>query len=86
MEQLLCKYWCKSSSNNKRGIQWKKWNKLAIHKSKGCVGFRNLRYFNLCLLSKQGWKLQTHPDSVVGRIFKARYFASGDYLNDEFRE
>lgn len=83
MEQLMCKYWWQSSSKNSKGIHWKRWDKLTTHKSKGGMGFRNLRDFNLCLLSKQGWRLQCHPESLVGRIFKARYYASGDYLNAE---
>lgn len=83
MKQLMCKYWWKSSSKNSKGIHWKSWNKLTIHKSKGGTGFKNLRDFNLCLLSKQGWRLQCYPESLVARIFKVRYYASDDYLNAE---
>lgn len=59
------------------------WNKLTVHKSKGGMGFRNLRDFNLCLLGKQGWRLQSLPDSLVGRIFKARYYRTGEFLTAE---
>uniref|UniRef100_A0A803P3J7 Reverse transcriptase n=1 Tax=Cannabis sativa TaxID=3483 RepID=A0A803P3J7_CANSA len=38
MEQLMCKFWWRSSKNNK-GIHWKKWDDLAVHKSKGGMEF-----------------------------------------------
>jgi len=44
------------------------------------MGFKDLSAFNLAMLGKQGWKFITEPDSLVARIFKARYFPSGSYL------
>jgi len=44
------------------------------------MGFKDLSAFNLVMLGKQGWKFITEPDSLVARIFKARYFPSGSYL------
>ncbi|XP_074374218.1 putative mitochondrial protein AtMg00310 [Apium graveolens] len=64
MEQLMCKYWWSSGSKNCRGIHRKGWKKLIVHKSNGGMRFRNLREFNLCLLGKQGWRLQSQPDSL----------------------
>ncbi|KAM6544107.1 hypothetical protein CsatB_008554 [Cannabis sativa] len=83
MEQLMCKYWWKSSSQNNKGIHWKSWDKLKIHKSKGGMGFRDLHDFNLSLLSKQGWRLLCKPHTLVGRLFQARYFAGKDFLRAE---
>lgn len=73
MEQLMCKYWWNSSSQSNHGIHWKSWKGLSVHKSKGGMGFRSLRDFNLCLLGKQGWRLQSQPETLVSRIFRARY-------------
>ncbi|KAH9648318.1 reverse transcriptase domain-containing protein [Citrus sinensis] len=33
-----------------------------------------LHYFNIAMLGKQGWRLLFHPDSLVARILKARYY------------
>jgi hypothetical protein len=56
------------------------WERLSVHKSHGGMGFKDLTAFNLPMLGKQGWKLQTDSDSLVSRIFKARYFPHGTYL------
>jgi hypothetical protein len=56
------------------------WERLSVHKSHGGMGFKDLTVFNLAMLGKQGWKLQTDADSLVSRIFKARYFPHGTYL------
>uniref|UniRef100_A0A803PRX8 Reverse transcriptase zinc-binding domain-containing protein n=1 Tax=Cannabis sativa TaxID=3483 RepID=A0A803PRX8_CANSA len=42
-----------------------------------------LRDFNLAMLSKQGWRLLFRHDSMVGKVFKARYYPQGDYLSAE---
>lgn len=44
------------------------------------MGFRSLRDFNLALLAKQGWRLLCNPDYLVGRIFRARYYPNGNFL------
>ncbi|XP_060959224.1 uncharacterized protein LOC115699974 [Cannabis sativa] len=83
MEQLMYKFWWQASTKNNKGIHWKSWDRLTEHKSKGGMGFRNLRDFNISLLSKQGWRLLCQPHSLVGRIFKARYYKNGDFLSAE---
>uniref|UniRef100_A0A803PA05 RNase H type-1 domain-containing protein n=1 Tax=Cannabis sativa TaxID=3483 RepID=A0A803PA05_CANSA len=47
------------------------------------MGFRNLRSFNLALLEKQGWRLLTKPDTLVSRIFKARYYPQGFFFTSD---
>lgn len=44
------------------------------------MGFDNLCDFNLAMFYKQGWRLLTHVDSLVGRIFKARYYPNGFFI------
>lgn len=47
----------------------------------GGIGFRHLHEFNIALLEKQGWRLIKHPNSLVAKIYKARYYSEGGFLN-----
>jgi hypothetical protein len=48
---------------------------MGASKNKGGLGFRDLTLFNKALLAKQLWRLSQQPDSLVARIFKAKYYA-----------
>lgn len=54
---------------------------MTTSKEYGGMGFRDLYGFNLALLGKQCWNFMARPQSLVARIFKARYFPSTDFLN-----
>jgi len=43
---------------------------LCHHKKQGGMGFKDLRVFNEALLAKQGWRLLTHPNSLVAPCLK----------------
>lgn len=45
------------------------------------MGFKQLKQFNLTLLAKQGWRLQSGRDSQVYRVFKAKYFPNSDFVH-----
>lgn len=47
---------------------------------KGGKVFQNLKTFNKAFLSKQGWRLQTHPKSLFYRAFKAKYFSDCNFV------
>nr|XP_023915006.1 uncharacterized protein LOC112026546 [Quercus suber] len=47
------------------------------------MGFRNLQAFNLAMLDKQGWRILTNPNSLMARVFKAKYFPHDDVLNSK---
>lgn len=57
------------------------WDRMTKHKDVGGLGFRQFRDFNLAKLGKQGWRFMNNPDSLVSRLYKARYFADSDFLN-----
>ncbi|XP_024043004.1 uncharacterized protein LOC112099765 [Citrus clementina] len=51
-----------------------KWDLLCKPKTNGGIGLKNLHDFNVAMLGKQVWKLLTNLKSLIGQIFKARYF------------
>ena len=56
------------------------WEKLCSLKVDGEMGFRDLKAFNLALLAKQGWRILKNSDSLVYKVFKAKYFAETTFL------
>ncbi|CAD6223899.1 unnamed protein product [Miscanthus lutarioriparius] len=71
MRAAVANYWWGSSADN-RHMHWMSWERLNQPKSKGGMGFRDLRSFNLAMLGKQGWRLITRPDSLCARVLKGR--------------
>ena len=56
---------------------------MCLPKDKGGMGFRDLKSFNLALLAKQGWRLQTNSSSFFSQVCKAKYFLNGDFVDVE---
>ncbi|XP_060963958.1 uncharacterized protein LOC115723947 [Cannabis sativa] len=85
LEKMMASFWWKSnnSSGSGSGIIWMNWDRMTKHKLEGGMGFRCLRDFNLAMLGKQGWRLLFRHDSIVGKVFKARYYPQGDFLSAE---
>ncbi|CAH9072880.1 unnamed protein product [Cuscuta epithymum] len=79
IEVLMNGFWWQGKSG--RGIRWKAWDFLSQPKNCGGMGFRRLHEFNLAMLAKQAWRLFSNPDSLVGKVYKARYYPSGDFLS-----
>ncbi|GAA0170141.1 hypothetical protein LIER_40897 [Lithospermum erythrorhizon] len=65
----------------KKSIHWADWRKLCNTTANGGLGFRDLRVFNLALLSKKVWRPITDPDSQLANIYKAKYFPQGTFWN-----
>ncbi|KAM6569605.1 hypothetical protein CsatB_017590 [Cannabis sativa] len=81
LEGLMSKFWWKSqASSTSKGVSWMSWKRLCRHKYEGGIRFRDLRNYNLAFLGKQGWRLLNNENSLVSRIYKARYYPSGSYL------
>lgn len=74
LEIIYNNYWCRSSSREGRGLNWLSWNNISMSKTKGGLGFRSLYGFNIALLGKHYWNFMNNPQSLVSRVFKARYF------------
>ncbi|XP_073291141.1 uncharacterized mitochondrial protein AtMg00310-like [Primulina huaijiensis] len=66
--------------NGRKRMHWKTWKALCKPKCLGGMGFRELESFNKALLAKQIWRIMIHPESLVARVLKARYFKHKDIL------
>jgi len=47
------------------------------------MGFKDLVAFNVAMLGKQGWRFQTEPDSLVAKVFKAKYYPNSNFLGSK---
>ena len=66
---------------DERKSAWLSWEKMCLPEERGEMGFQDLRLFNLALLSKQGWRLQTDPSSLFYRVHQAKYFPNYDFVD-----
>lgn len=52
-----------------------------MRKSDGGMGFRSVRDINVALLGSQAWRPLMFPDSLVSKVYQARYYPNGTFLN-----
>ncbi|GAU45967.1 hypothetical protein TSUD_194140 [Trifolium subterraneum] len=82
MERMMNSFWWGGGTNNK-GIRWLAWDGMTHPKAQGGMGFRDLHTFNLALITKQGWNMMTKPNSLVAKLFKARYFPNSSLFESK---
>jgi hypothetical protein len=73
INSLMQKFWWGHQSNESK-IHWMSWSRMGLPKEKGGMGFRDLICFNRALLAKQSWRLFHSPDTLIGKIMKAKYY------------
>ena len=54
-------------------------------KNEGGMGFKELRKFNNAMLAKQVWRLVHDKQSLFYRVFKAKFFPSGDIFSAQVK-
>jgi len=67
LEKLICDFWW-GSTTDRKNMHWIRWSNLCKAKKEGGLGFRDLRAFNLALLAKQIWRIQTHNESLMAKV------------------
>ena len=80
LERMMNSFWWGRDLEKKKGICWTSWDNLCRYKKEGGLSFRNLHNFNLALIAKQTWRLLTCSNSLVARIYKARYYPGSSFL------
>jgi hypothetical protein len=80
IEKMMNSFWWGHSGASTKGIHWMSWDKLAMHKNDGGMGFKSLPVFNLAMLGKQGWRIMSNPELLTSKLYKARYFPHSDFF------
>ncbi|XP_019152213.1 PREDICTED: uncharacterized protein LOC109149044 [Ipomoea nil] len=68
---------------NKKLLSQAAWDKLCFPKKYGGLGFKDLKAFNVALLGKQAWRLLTNTESLVSKVYKARYYPRLSFMEAE---
>ena len=82
LENMMRNFWW-GQRNEENKIAWVSWRRMCKSNFYGGMGFRNLQAFNLAMLAKQGWRILTNPNSLMARVYKAKYFPHVDVLNSK---
>ena len=80
LTSMIRNFWWGQKGEEKK-MAWLSWDKFCEPKERGGMGFKRLQQFNLALLAKQGWRLQTCQNSLLYCVLKAKYFPSCDFLH-----
>jgi hypothetical protein len=75
----VARFWW-GGNEGKSKIHWRKWEKIAIPKSAGGMGFRDFELFNHAMLAKQAWRLLERPDSLCAWVIRGKYFHDKDFM------
>jgi hypothetical protein len=81
LERMINSFWWGSNRASGKGINWLRWEKLTMRKEYGGVGFRHFYGFNLAMLGKQGWNLLVNHDTILSKVFKAKYYPKEGFLD-----
>ncbi|XP_061993546.1 uncharacterized protein LOC133711437 [Rosa rugosa] len=78
LDQMCARFWWGTTLDKKK-IHWKTWNALCNLREEGGLGFRSLTNFNSAMLAKQAWRVIHYLNSLIVRIYKAKYFPESSF-------
>ncbi|XP_021756104.1 uncharacterized protein LOC110721271 [Chenopodium quinoa] len=79
IQSAMARFWW-GSDGFKRKTHWRSWDDMCTLKCFGGMGFKDLGVFNDALLGRQAWRLVKASNSLLGRIFKAKYYPRSEFL------
>ncbi|KAK4394018.1 putative mitochondrial protein [Sesamum angolense] len=79
IQSMIARFWWNNRGVNK--THWISWNRLCASKLEWGLGFRQLDNFNLAMLAKQFWRIMQHPEGLLSRVLKERYFPTGNVFS-----
>ena len=79
LQSVLTRFWWDLSPEIKN-LCWVSWEKLAIPKSAGGLGFREIAEFNDAMLAKISWRVIKNPSSLLAKILLGKYCHSTNFL------
>ncbi|KAL0013372.1 hypothetical protein SO802_000441 [Lithocarpus litseifolius] len=79
IEAMIRKFWWGSGKGKK--IHWVKWSALCSSKSIGGMGFQDINNFNDAMLAKQFEGSFIKKNTLLYKVFSAKYFPGGNILD-----
>ncbi|XP_016193039.1 uncharacterized protein LOC107633966 [Arachis ipaensis] len=80
IQRKMMQFWW-GQRRNERKLQWIKWDTVRRNKDQEGLGFKDLKAFNLAMLEKQSWRILKKTDSLLHRVYKAKYFSYSPFMN-----
>lgn len=80
LASMIRSFWWGQTMGWTRLLGWVRRNVSANGGKRGGGVVWDLKAFNIALLAKQGWWLQTCPNSLFHHAFKAKYFPNHDFI------
>lgn len=71
----MARFWW-GQKEDKHKIHWIGWKIFSMSKFHGGLGFKSLSMFNMALLAKQGCRIVNNENSLLHRVFRAKYFSN----------